>query len=80
MSVTTNSLDQWTFRRGVVPPEIHPVDSRAEEMHEAVAREYKPLVRIAQDKVADELHRERGKLKPANDRHYQPRYFREAAS
>jgi hypothetical protein len=78
MSAFTNSLDQWTFRGGAVAPEIHPVDS----IYEAVARGdtegFKPLVRIAQD--TDELHRERGKLKPANDRHYQPRYFREAAS
>jgi hypothetical protein len=84
MSAIIKSLDQWTFRPGVVPLEIHPVDSRAEEIHDTVAREdterFKPLVRIAQDKVADELHRERGKLKPANGRHYQPRYFREAAS
>jgi hypothetical protein len=62
---------------------IHPVDSRAEEIHGALARVdtgFKPLMRIAQDKIADALHRARGKLKPANDRHYQPRYLREAAS
>jgi hypothetical protein len=84
MSAITSSLDQWTFRLGVMPPEIHPVDPRAEEIHEAVARGdtegFKPLVRIAQDKVAEELHRERKKPKPANDRHFQPRYFRKAAS
>jgi hypothetical protein len=78
MSAFTNSLDQWTFRGGAVAPEIHPVDSIYEAVAHGDTEGFQPLVRIAHD--TDELHRERGKLKPANDRHYQPRYFREAAS
>ena len=80
MSATTNSLNQWTFGRRksirlILVPKKYGRPSRAKN-----TEGFKSLVHIAQDKVADKLHRERGKLKPANDWHYQPRYFREAAT
>jgi hypothetical protein len=84
MSATTVLLDQWIedFRCEVAALQIHP-DGRAKEMHEAVARgdteEFKRLVRIVQDKAADEPHREE-KRRSSRDPHYLPTYFRAAVS